>query len=111
MDHMDMISIAAPLAEIGAVIGLFIKLHTAPRFAQNEAALDALRNDITALREQLDKTAARFEEADARHADALLGLRNEVGEITTKAHDRINPIERDIARLMERTRRGKTTHG
>ena len=111
MDHMDIISIAAPLAEIGAVIGLFIKMHTAPRFTQIEASIEALKGEITGLREQMDKEDLRHDEAEQKLAEGLLNLRNEVGKITTKAHDRINPIERDIARLMERTRRGKDTHG
>jgi predicted nucleic acid-binding Zn-ribbon protein len=109
MANMDLVSLAVPVAEICAVIGLFIKLHTAPRFAQQEASLDALKLEVASLREQLARTGHRLEDAEQRHADGLLKLRSEVGEVTTKAHDRINPIERDIARLMERTRRGKET--
>ena len=105
MDNMDIISIAAPLAQIGAVIGLFVKMHTQPKFASLDAMLDALRGDVAALKEQLAEASDRVDDNDNRHAEALLGIRNEVGEIVTKAHDRINPIERDIARLLERTGR------
>lgn len=103
MDHMDMLSLAAPIAEVVGLLALFVKLHTAPKFAQLESEMTAARSDIAEFRAQIDKAIDRFEESEQRHGENLLKFRAEVGEIVTKAHDRINPIERDIARLLERT--------
>jgi len=104
MDQADIIALAAPLAEIGALLALFVKMHTAPQFAELQAAVAALRDDVAALREGGSVEHGRLDQLDDKTTAALASLRSEVGEIVTKAHDRINPMERDIARLEERTK-------
>lgn len=105
MDQADMITLAAPLAEIGAVIGLFVKTHTAPRFTQIEASLESLRSQSDSLKEMIVCLNKRLDEIDDKNEAATKALRADVGTIVTKAHDRINPIEQAIARLEERTAR------
>ena len=104
MDQSDLIAIAAPLAEIGALLGLFVKMHTAPQFAELRAGVEQLRADVADLREVTKQEHKQIDDLDDKISAALLSLRAEVGEIVTKAHDRINPIEREIARLEERTK-------
>ena len=99
MEHADLISLAVPLAEIGAVIGIFIKLHTAPKFASLEAASASAQADLAAIREHLEKLSERLDAANAGYSKDTKALRSEVGEIVTKAHDRINPLEAKISAI------------
>ncbi len=93
--HMDATDLgivgSGGAAALGFVLGV-VKRFVSPRF-------DALRERVAKLERENEALARRCDEVAENASKARAELREHVGATVTKAHDRINEVEKATARI------------